>query len=278
MEACFLKWKMDREYQKKETSNFESLACSNDRKGFSMTRPRSLLLFLVLGLWLLLTLAACDGDIADNPLGYTYVVKTMQGSDQKKTVPVSPSRAKPVTHLRPYGIGLPPEAFVNQYGSPLAPSQPPTQLWFKATLDAFPAGSVMIVGFDRSSIDSAPRANEISYVAGDKHVTTITQAETIAESFLPDDAQGPTLINKYDTHANTCQSETFTSATLATLFPAQDFLDASGKVAKAGTVTLSLFPHYNRAGGDDTHINGVMPDQPNAISTFLLTLGTKPYC
>ena len=47
----------------------------------------------------------------------------------------------------------------------------------------------MIVGFDRSSNDNAPRANEISFVAGDMHPTTDTQAETIAESFLPDDSQ-----------------------------------------------------------------------------------------
>jgi hypothetical protein len=179
---------------------------------------------------------------------------------------------------------LPPEAFVTQYGAPLSPSQPPTQIWFKATLDTFPAGSVLIVGYDRSSIDSAPRANEISYIAGDNHPTTLTQAETIAESFLPDDAQGPTLIHAYDAKANTCQSETFTSATLAALFPAQDFLDATGKPAKAGTVTLSLFPHYARStsasGGypEDIHVNGDTPDQPNAISSFLLTLGTKPYC
>src|SRR5262249_11175313 len=158
-----------------------------------------------------------------------------------------------------YGIGLPPEAFTTQYGQPLSPSQPPTQLWYKATLDDFPGGSVMIVGFDRSSKDNVPRSNEISYVAGDKHPTTITQAETIAESFLPDDTQGPTVINRYNTDANTCQSEMYTSATLATLFPPQDFLDVSGKAAKPGTITLSLFPHYSRgkdsATGKPTEFN-----------------------
>ena len=251
-----------------------------------MARTRSIILFLALCLWLALTLAACDGDIPDNPLGYTFVGKTMQASGQKRTINLTPSHAKTIAHLRPYGIGLPPEAFVSQYGAPLAPSQPPTQIWFKATLDSFPAGSVMIVAFDRSSVDSAPRATEISYIAGDNHPTTIAQAETIAESFLPDDTQGPVPTHKYDTHANTCQSETFTSATLATLFPPQDFLDASGKVAKAGTITLSLFPHYPRYNGSDAnppypndiHVNGTIPDQPNEVSSFLLTLGTKPYC
>ena len=244
---------------------------------------RTQLFTFLLGACLLLALAACDGNFADNPLGYSFVGKTFQ-PDQKRTVTVPPSQAKTIAHLRPYGVGLPPEAFTTQYGAPLAPSQPPTQLWFKATLDAFPMGSVMIVGFDRSSVDSAPRATEISYVAGDNHPTTITQAETIAESFLPDDTQGPTLINKYDAHANTCQSETFTSATLATLFPAQDFLDATGKTAKAGTVTVSFFPHYarsntsNLAYPNDAHGDGYEPDQPNAVSSFLLTLGTKPYC
>jgi hypothetical protein len=267
------------ECQKKETSN---LALKQHERNFFMSRTPPIMLFLVLSFGLTLMLAACDGDIADNPLGYSFVGKTIQGSDQKRTIALTPSKAKSLAHLRPYGIGLPPETFVTQYGSPLAPSQPPTQLWFKATLDTFPTGSVMIVGFDRSSVDSAPRANEISYVAGDNHPTTLTQAETIAESFLPDDTQGPALVNKYDTHANTCQSETFTSATLATLFPAQDFLDASGKVAKAGTITLSLFPHYYRGSSttaypSDTH-SGALPDQANAVSSFLLTLGTKPYC
>lgn len=142
----------------------------------------------------------------------------------------------------------------------------------------------MIVGFDRSNVDSQARANEISYIAGDNHPTTNTQAETIAVSFLPDDAQGPTVLRSYDTHANTCLSEVYTSATLATVFPAQDFTDASGKIAKAGTMTLSLFPHYHRNSTingypDDSHAdNGDGPDQPNAVSSFLLTLGTKSYC
>lgn len=246
----------------------------------------SRVLLVVVSLWALLTLAACDGDINDNPLGYTFVGKTFQ-ADQKRNIPIAPSQAKTIAHLRPYGLGLPPEAFVTQYGAPLAPSQPPTQIWFKATLDVFPAGSVMIVGFDRSSVDSAPRANEISYVAGDNHPTTITQAETIAESFLPDDTQGPSVLNKLDTTANTCQSATFVSATLAGLFPAQDFLDPSGKPVKAGTITLSLFPYYHRYSGLETyatlnypndHHSDALPEQPNAISSFLLTLGSKPYC
>ncbi len=141
----------------------------------------------------------------------------------------------------------------------------------------------MIVGFDRSDVDSLPRANEISYVAGDNHPTTDTQAETIAVSFLPDDAQGPTVLHPYDAHANTCLSEVYTSATLATVFPAQDFTDASGKIAKAGTITLSLFPHYARGNSttdypNDTHADRDAPDQPDAVSSFLLTLGTKSYC
>src|SRR5690349_467628 len=35
-----------------------------------MTRPRPLMYTLALCLWLLLLLAACDGDFTDNPLGY----------------------------------------------------------------------------------------------------------------------------------------------------------------------------------------------------------------
>jgi hypothetical protein len=232
--------------------------------------------------FLALLFAACDGDIQNNPLGYTFVASTLK-PNAHSAIAVPPTHAKTIAHLRPYGVGLPPEAFVVQYGQPLAPSQPPTQFWFKATLDDFAKGSVMIVGFDRSSVDSTPRANEISYVAGDNHPTTITQAETIAESFLPDDTAGPVLINQYSTRANTCQSEYYTSATLATLFPPQDFLDATGKIAKPGTITLSLFPHYARnsysdGSVSDTHSGGTMPDQPNEVSSFLLTLGTKPYC
>jgi hypothetical protein len=175
---------------------------------------------------------------------------------------------------------------VTQYGQPLAPSQPPTQIWFKATLDTFPAGSVLIAGFDRSSLDNAPRANEISYVAGDNHPTTDTQAETIAISFLPDDTTGPTSVQKYDGNANLCQSETYTSPTLAKLFPPQDFLDGNGNTAKAGTVTLSLFPHYDRSSSDgkpyeltkSAGYSGHPTDNSDNVSSFLLTLGTKAYC
>jgi hypothetical protein len=144
----------------------------------------------------------------------------------------------------------------------------------------------MIVGFDRSSFDNAPRANEISYVAGDNHPTTDTQAETIAVSFLPDDTTGPTNVHHYDNNNDTCQSETYTSATLAKLFPPQDFLDSNGNLAKAGTVTLSLFPHYQRFNNghpsEVSHGTGSSsdesPDRPDNISSFLLVLGTKPYC
>jgi len=243
---------------------------------------RKRLAFLLLTPLLVLLLVACDGDFQANPLGYSFVGQTLV-NNQHRTVPVAPSHGKSITHLRPYGIGLLPDAFTAQYGQPLAPSQPPTQLWFKATLDDFPAGSVMIVGFDRSTADSQARANEISYVAGNTHPTTDTQAETIAVSFLPDDAQGPTILHPYSEHANTCLSEVYTSATLATLFPAQDFTDASGKLAKTGTITLSLFPHYGRSTTqegypEDNHPFGGGPDQPNAVSSFLLTLGTKSYC
>jgi hypothetical protein len=231
---------------------------------------------------LLVLCTACDGNFQDNPLGYNFVGQTFDVS-QHRTFTIPPSHAQQVAHLRPYGLGLPAENFIQQYGDPLAPSQPPTQIWFKATQDTFPNGSVMIVGFDRSSKDNAPRANEISYVAGDAHPTTDTQAETIAESFLPADSQGPVILRQYDAHANTCLSETYTSATLGTLFPAQDFLDASGKLAKQGTVTLSLFPHYTRYSGSPPHESGhndgdSPPDQTNAVSSFLLTLGMKPYC
>src|SRR5262249_54554370 len=156
MEARFLEKVTLMEYLKKGTCN---RMLKQQERDFFMPRKRSIVLFLVLCLWLLPALSACDGDIAANPLGYSFVGKTMQESDQKKTVSVSPPHTKPLPHLRPYGVGLPPEAFVTQYGQPLVPSQPPTQLWFKATLDTFPTGSVMIVGFDRSSVDSAPRAN-----------------------------------------------------------------------------------------------------------------------
>ncbi len=202
---------------------------------------------MIAALLLPAVLCACDGDsIALNSLGYNYIASNYQA---KKSQPVTipSSSAKQVNGLKPYGIGLPPESFQLVYGNPLGPSQPPTQYWFRATLDDFPAGSVAIVGFDRSSLDSAPRANQISYVAGNRHRTTVTQAETIAVSYLPADTQGPTPISKYDAHAQRCQSEYLTSATLAKLFPPQDFQDADGKAAKAGTVTLSLFPLYDRS-------------------------------
>jgi hypothetical protein len=231
---------------------------------------------------LVLALAACDGNFQENPLGYSFVGKN-SSNNLHHPVPLTPSHAATIPHLRPYGLGLPPDAFAKQYGPSLSPSQPPTQYWFQATLDAFPGGSVMIVGFDRSSSDSLPRATELSYVAGDHHPTTVTQAATLAESFLPDDAKGPSVLHLYDAHANTCLSETYSSTTLASFFPAQDFLDQNGKLAKAGTVTLSLFPHYPRStdsfgNPSDTHVDSDTPDQPNAVSSFLLTLGTKSYC
>ena len=109
--------------------------------------------FLFLVPLLVLVLAACDGNFQTNPLGYSFVGQTM-AHNQHRVVTLASFHAKSLAHLRPYGIGLTPDAFTVQYGQPLAPSQPPTQLWFKATLDDFPAGSVMIVGFDRSNVDS----------------------------------------------------------------------------------------------------------------------------
>src|SRR5262249_19059238 len=114
-------------------------------KDFLMARKRFALTFL--GLVLIVILAACgNGNFQNNALGYTFVGSNFS-TDQHRTITIPSSNAQSVDHLRNYGIGLPPEAFTTQYGQPLSPSQPPTQLWYKATLDDFPGGSVMIVGF-----------------------------------------------------------------------------------------------------------------------------------
>jgi hypothetical protein len=231
-------------------------------------------------------LTSCSANAyQDNPVGYNFLFKLDSSSFTKTiTPPADTTKAKVYAHVKDLGIGSTLAGFITKYGAPLKASQPPTMYVFRAsTLDVFPKGSTIIVSLENGNQDMVPRVVQISYVAGDNHPTTYAQAQTIAESFLPDDIVGPSTINKFNGNTAVCLSKSYSSAALSTVFPAQDFTAADGSVAKAGTVVASFFPHfshqdqYNNQQQEHTG-SGYDPDTSDTISSVLITPGTKPYC
>jgi hypothetical protein len=246
------------------------------------TSSRPALVLACLGLLVVLAASAfvsCGEVYQTNPVGYNYLLN--QGATTPQALHISPTAAatvKAIPHLRSVGLGTTLASFSAKYGVPLASSQPPTLYVLQAGLDPFPDGSALVVSFDIGN-DTTPRALQISYVAGNAHPTTYAQAQAIAESFFPDDASGPTLINKQDTSdKKICLSKGYMSDTLATVFPPQDFTGPNGSIAKPGTVAVSFFPHYQRIADGEDHSTGADLDDPNIVSSILVTLGTKPYC
>ncbi|EFH82177.1 hypothetical protein [Ktedonobacter racemifer] len=201
------------------------------------------------------------------------------------TVPADQEKDQP--GVRTPGLGTLPATWAKKYGAPLAQSEAPTIYVFRGSMDTFPDGNGVIVSFDKGSIDQEPRAVQISFIAGNKHPTTLAQAQAIAQGFFPTDTSSPSIIQSYDPHENDfknsqCQALTYTSKTLAKLFPPQDFLDKQGGLAPAGSVTISFFPLYSRTDGtenNETASGGAAyPVDENQVSSILITLGTKTYC
>ncbi len=236
------------------------------------------ILFFFLAVLGVLLLTACDG-YKPNPVGYNYVYKLTPEASQPAIV-VPSDTSKSVPHLRSPGLGTTPTTFVAKYGAPLKTSQPPTIYIFQVGLDAFPKGSALVVSFDKGAVDDAPRAVQISFIAGNDHPTTYNQAQAIAEGFFPDDIGTPTTINKQDDGKKNCLTKGYTSDALAATFQAQNFTDASGSTAKPGTIAVSFFPLYlrNSFDGETLGSNGNSVTDMNIVSSVLVTLGTRPYC
>lgn len=255
-------------------------------KRHGQINKRHLFSFVFLACFLAFFLVGCGEVYQDNPLGYNFLIQDTPQAHGPISVPTF--TAKIISGLRSVGIGSTPDTFVAKYGKPLPESQPPTLYVFQVSLDTFPAGSALVVTFDEGN-DNVPRATQISFVAGDNHPTTYAQAQAIAEAYLPTDTQGPSIINQQDDGKKVCESKGYMSATIANVFPAQDFAGTHGSIAKPGSVVVSFFPHYSRvdnvidprgysgAPGENRELGGDI-DNANIVSSVLITLGTKPLC
>ena len=125
------------------------------------------------------------------------------------------------------------------------------------------------------------QAVEFSYVPGSDHPMTYQEAQDWAVKLLPDDAQGPTTIQKEDDHLGKCLAKTYSSNLLKTLFPADDFMAANGSDGTPGTVTVNFFPdaatndygQYENGGNFGSNV--LIPNQVNSV---LVNLGSRPSC
>lgn len=230
------------------------------------------LLWLICLFVVMLSVTACGGPYKDNPLGYNHV-RTLNSTATAIQVPST--TAQDVEHLRSPGLGSTPDTFAAAYGSPLPSSQPPTMYVFRAGLDDFPAGSILIVSFDKGKIDAAPRAVQISFVAGNSHPTTYNQAQAIAEGFFPDDTGQASVLQKNADYK--CLVKGYQSPTMAGVFPKEAFLAQDGGVAKEGSIAVSFFPLYPRDGtGEDVYESATASE--HEVSSVLIVLGSRPYC
>ena len=92
---------------------------------------------------------------------------------------------------------------------------------------------------------------------------------------MPDDTSPPVQINKQDPKRAICESKSYQSPALASLFPTQDFTGPNGNIAKPGSVVVSFYPHYpHYIDGTEDKTYGL--DDPNIVSSVLVALGTKP--
>jgi len=250
-------------------------------------KKRSLItLAMALLIILSVALVACSGtSFKDNPVGYNHLLdQSLSPTPKAHTITVPQAKdATPVAHLRIVGLGTPPMSFVDKYGQPLPISQPPTQYVFQAGMEQFPQGSEVVASFDLGKNNTIPRAVQISFVAGNAHPTTYAQARAIAEGFLPDDLSPQTTVQKMN-NTDKCLVVSYTSATLAGLFPTQDFEGPDGgDLAKPGTVSVSFFPLLDRwtdnngaPRGENQYVDSNADG--NQVSSILITLGNKPYC
>lgn len=260
---------------------------SDMKRGYITFMKRSFFTMAAIMLALLsLAMAACSStSFKENPVGYNHLInQTLSPTPKAHTITVPTTKdTTPMAHLRAIGMGTTPISFVGKYGQPLPISQPPTQYVFQTGLDPFPQGSEVVVSFDLGKDNTIPRAVQISFTAGNAHPTTYAQARAIAEGFLPDDLSAQTTVQTTN-NTNQCQVVSYTSNTLAQLFPAQDFEGPNGgDLAKPGTVSVSFFPLLNRwtdsngtPAGEDQIVDGKADG--NQISSILITLGNKPYC
>lgn len=238
---------------------------------------KRIVFFGCLVLFLAIAFTACGGAYNDSPLGYDYALTQTAKMQSQSPVAIPTTTGQNVAHLREPGLGTSPASFATKYGKPLPTSQPPTMYIFKAGLDDFPNGSLLVISFDKGAVDDTPRAVQISWIAGDSHATTYNQAQAIAEGFFPDDTGKPGVLQKKDSSPYKCLVKGYQSDTLAKVFPKELFQASDGNVAKEGSIAVSFFPYYSRGTYGEDH-TGFVDSNNDKVSSVLITMGTRPYC
>lgn len=247
---------------------------------FHRHSPKKKLLLAGLCLPLLILLAACTG-YGVNPLGYGFAYDQMASpTPGHATFPTVTPVNNPDPLLKQGGLGNTLDTFFTKY-QPMTISHPPTQYAFQQTLDAWPGGSILFVGFENGAQDRIPRAVQYSLVPGTNHPTTYEQAEAFVQSLLPDDRTGPVTAQALDTNKDKCLVMIWNSPDLAKTFPPEDFLGGTnGKLGKPGDVVVSFFPDV-QFNGDQTEYqfgnNDTVLDA-NIVGSVLVALGDRPSC
>lgn len=233
------------------------------------------LLLLIGGLLAIGLLAGCDTQFQMNPHGPEYV-DTLTPT----VVPHVVGTPAQEPHLSLAGFGSTLPDLVAQYGAPTGYSSPPLYAFQDQGQAKWPKGSLIIVTMKSN------RAVEFAYDPGTDHPMTYQEAQDFAVKLLPDDAQGPTTIQPEVDRSGECLAKTYTSKILATLFPADDFISASGKDATPGTITVNFFPDFQESvsTSDGTMqqipsmTGGTMLQNHDQVNSILVNLGSVPDC
>ena len=227
------------------------------------------LVLLLFALPLLLLLSGCEQDFTVNPHGGQYL--SSLSSDNAPKIAVSSNQSISGAIL---GSSL--ANFVAQYGQPTGYSRPPLYVFNDAhATEGWPKGSAIIVTVQNM------QAVEFSYDPGSDHPMTYQEAQAFAISVLPQDAQGPTTVQQENISQGKCLAKTYTSASLATIFPKNDFTSPTGKDSLPGTVTVNYYPDYelttsNQSNQDITGNN--MVNSTTQVNSVTVELGSSPSC
>ncbi len=210
-----------------------------------------------------LLLAAC-GNFQDNPHGPAYIY-TLTPTAKGPAVP--PGKGQLPAHFTSAGFGASLQSLRDQYGDPTGLSRPPIYAFNDGTSNKAQPAQLLVTMKDGQAV-------EYSYVP--QHPMTYQEGEAFATKLLPDDAVGPTVVQKEDDNNGTCLAQTFTSAVLAKLFPKSAFLSPDGKDDMPGSVTVNFYPNFYRLS-DQTMSSGNLADHVS-VSSVLVNLGTRPSC
>jgi hypothetical protein len=149
------------------------------------------LLLLVACLSLALLLVAC-GNFQDNPHGPAYIY-TLTPTTNGPAIP--PGKGQLLAHFTAAGFGASLQALRDQYGDPTGLSRPPIYAFNDGASNKAQAAQLLVTMKDAQAI-------EFSYVP--QHPMTYQEGEDFATKLLPDDAVGPTVVQKEDDNNGTC--------------------------------------------------------------------------